>query len=65
MLLSRAAQQPAMPVIGFIGSASPHLRAARLRAFHQGLSETGYVEGKNVAIGTVTVRIPIGADWRC
>jgi len=44
------AQQPAMPVIGFLGSESPQLFAGRLRAFHQGLSETGYVEGQNVAI---------------
>jgi putative ABC transport system substrate-binding protein len=44
------AQQPAMPVIGFLGSASPDLWADRLRGFHQGLSETGYVEGQNAAI---------------
>jgi putative tryptophan/tyrosine transport system substrate-binding protein len=43
-------QQQAMPIIGFLGSASPELWAGRLRAFWQGLSETGYVEGKNVAI---------------
>jgi putative ABC transport system substrate-binding protein len=44
------AQQPAMPVIGFLGSESPDAWASRVRAFHQGLGETGYVEGKNVAV---------------
>ena len=45
-----AAQQKAMPVIGFLGSTSPDLYAAHVAAFHQGLNETGYVEGQNVAI---------------
>jgi ABC-type uncharacterized transport system substrate-binding protein len=44
------AQQPAMPVIGFLGSESPALFENRLRIFHQGLNEAGFVEGKNVAI---------------
>jgi len=39
-----------MPVIGFLHSESPELYAIHLRAFHQGLSESGYVEGRNVAI---------------
>jgi putative tryptophan/tyrosine transport system substrate-binding protein len=44
------AQQKAIPVIGFLGSASPGPEAPFLAAFHQGLGETGYVEGQNVAI---------------
>jgi putative ABC transport system substrate-binding protein len=43
------AQQP-MPVIGFLNSASPGPFADRVRAFRQGLSETGYVDGQNVKI---------------
>jgi putative ABC transport system substrate-binding protein len=44
------AQQPAMPVIGFLGSASPEPYAPMVAAFRQGLKEKGYVEGQTVAI---------------
>jgi putative ABC transport system substrate-binding protein len=48
-LVARA-QQPALPVIGFLSSGSPESDALRLTAFQQGLNETGYVEKRNVAI---------------
>jgi putative ABC transport system substrate-binding protein len=48
--MAARAQQPAEPVIGFLSSASPGPFDGRLRAFRQGLSETGFVEGRNVAI---------------
>jgi putative tryptophan/tyrosine transport system substrate-binding protein len=44
------AQQAAIPVIGFLDPRSPDVLTDRLRAFRQGLKDTGYVEGKNVAI---------------
>jgi putative ABC transport system substrate-binding protein len=44
------AQQPAMPVIGFLDGASPEGRAPMMTAFREGLKEAGYVEGHNAAI---------------
>jgi putative tryptophan/tyrosine transport system substrate-binding protein len=48
--LSARAQQPAMPVVGFLSSSALADRARYLPAFRQGVRETGYVEGQNVVI---------------
>ena len=48
--LAARAQQPAMPVMGYLNSRSRDTDTPFLAAFHRGLNETGYVEGQNVAI---------------
>jgi putative ABC transport system substrate-binding protein len=48
--LAARAQQLSVPVIGLLAGQTPELFASRMRALHRGLSESGYVEGRNVAI---------------
>jgi len=48
--LAAWAQQPGMPVVGYLDSRSPEAVADRLRGFQQGLKESGYIENENVAI---------------
>src|SRR5262245_40533030 len=44
------AQQPATPVIGFLSGASPETMRALVAAFHRGLADTGFAEGRNLTI---------------
>ena len=52
--LAVRAQQPALLVIGLLAGASAVQTADRMAGFHRGLSETGYVEGRNVAMWPVS-----------
>src|SRR5262245_30767080 len=48
--IAARAQQPAMPVVGFLGPTTPDNFASFVAAFHEGLKEAGYIEGQNVAM---------------
>jgi putative ABC transport system substrate-binding protein len=54
--LAAYAQQPAMPVIGFLDSRPSDAMSERLRAFRLSLKDTGYVEGENVAKSKLLLR---------
>jgi putative ABC transport system substrate-binding protein len=73
--LAARAQQPAMPVVGFVSSRSIEISARNAAAFRKGLNETGYVEGQNVMVeyhwveaNTIACRrswpISCGVRWR-
>src|SRR5215470_13585140 len=55
--LGASAQQPAMPVIGYLSIGSPRFDAVRLAAFRQGLQDAGYVEARNVLCETVGLTV--------
>ena len=48
--LAARAQQPALPVVGFLGVGSPELFPNEFMAFRNGLTESGFIEGRNVTI---------------
>jgi putative ABC transport system substrate-binding protein len=64
-LVARA-QQSAMPVIGFLDTRSPDEMTDRLRAFREGLKDSGYVERENVAIeyGGPRINSTDSRSWR-
>ena len=57
--LAAGAQQAAVPVVGVLSAEWPNLFSDRLRAFHDGLRETGYVEGRNLAARTLGLELHV------
>jgi putative tryptophan/tyrosine transport system substrate-binding protein len=65
--LAARAQQPSIPVIGFLNSAAPETFAPFLAAFHRGLKEADYIEDRNVKIANIVGQKAIMIDcqrWR-
>ena len=62
--LTARAQQPAMPVVGFIRSTSTATSMPLVAAFREGLAEAGFVEGKDVAIELRFADDDFGRFWR-
>ena len=62
--LTARAQQPAMPVIGFVDAGSPAARTQQVAAFRKGLAEAGYQEGQNAALEFRWAAGPIRTIWR-
>ena len=60
--IAARAQQAAMPVVGFLNGASPDRYRPMVAAFRQGLEQSGYVEGQNVA---VEYRTSFGRSYIC
>jgi len=60
---ARAQQRPTMPVIGFLGSATPGPWATRLRGFHEGLGESGFVKAR-MSPSSIAGRIRGSIDFR-
>src|SRR3954468_19811405 len=63
--LAARAQQPAMPVVGVLVAEARDMQTPRFRSFHVGLSETGFAEGRNVAVEVRSVdgKIEHGRWW--
>jgi putative ABC transport system substrate-binding protein len=64
--LAARSQQPAMPVIGFLGGTSPDTFADRVRAFRQGLKDTGYAEARTWRSNIAGLRVNTSGcrSWR-
>ena len=69
MAAAARAQQPTVPVIGFLNPQSPDGHAGRLRGFRQGLKDAGFIKGENLAIeycwaeGRQLCRQPAESPW--
>jgi putative tryptophan/tyrosine transport system substrate-binding protein len=55
--LAAGAQQPAMPLIGFLSSVSASVTSKRISSFGQGLSDTGYTVGRDVTVEARSPRV--------